>query len=864
MSVSHLAIEHLWPLWLLALLPLMWWASARSRVSLSRAHLVSVTLLRTAALLFIVAALLRPAWTAPMKEVSVVYVLDVSRSVASGFVQSALQFAQKASQQAKPALERFVVFAKDARLVARAQDVSTLAVSDRPADARGATLYQGVTDLERALDEAMAGLDPARVKRVVLFTDGNATAGDVWRVVPTLAAQQVRVFAYPAPPRVGSDAWIERIEVPDGVRRDEPVSVTVRVVSQAAGPAQLRLAAGAQLLAARELRLEAGVNAIAVPVKLRRQGQVVLTAEVRAQGDALPDNDRLERSVWVGPRPRVLYVEREGKAAQYLRDALVREGIDVDVTDAERIVAAVRRVDTYDGVILSDLVPNTIDTQSMQNLQRFVQERGGGLIFAAGETTYGEAGYTGSALEKILPVEFKSQEKRKDLALVLCIDRSYSMKGKPIALAKAGARASLDLLEEQHFFGVIAFDSQPHEAVPLQLVRAKRRAEDLIDRIQASGQTNIYPALATAWRMLEKNTAKRKHVILLSDGDTAPADFERLLKRMEESKVTVSTVTLGKTGDPKLMARIAELGKGKSYVAEEIEQVPQLFVEDTKNVSRTALMEEPFRPVVKHKIEALRGLDFAKAPPLLGYAATKARDDAEVFLATEANAPILARWQYGLGRTVVFASDAKNRWAANWLQWDGYGKFWSQLVRDTIRRDSDEQVRFDVERVGEQARVSLAMMDERGAWRNDLAPRVNVRAPDGAVPAQALALRQVAPGRYEASVPVATAGNAPYVFELLAEGEVGSATARRAGLRQLYYPYPDELRSFPPDVGLLSAIAQQTGGKLGASVEEIFDPRDDRGVARRALWPWLAAIGLVLYLLDLALRRAPFVRRLFG
>lgn len=864
MSATSIAIEQTWPLWLLALLPLMWWASARSRVNLSRAHLITVTLLRTAALMCVIGALLRPWWTAPIKEVSVVYVLDVSRSVASGFVQSALQFAQKASQQAKPALERFVVFAKDARLVARAQDVSALAVSERAADAQGATLYQGATDLERALDAAMAGLDPTRVKRLVLFTDGNATAGDVWRAVPALAAQKVRVFAYPAPPRAASDAWIERIEVPDGVRRDEPVSVTVRVVSQAPAPAQLRLASGNELLAARSVQLEAGANAIVVPVRLRRQGQVVLTAEVRARGDAVPDNDQLERSVWVGPRPRVLYVEREEQAAKYLRDALVREGIDVQVADPQRVAAALRGVDGYDGVILSDLVPKDLDAQGMQTLQRYVQERGGGLIFAAGETTYGETGYSGSTLEKILPVEFKSQEKRKDLALVLCIDRSYSMKGKPIALAKAGARAALDLLEEQHYFGVIAFDSQPHEAVPLQLVRAKRRAEDLIDRIQASGQTNIYPALATAWRMLEKNSAKRKHIIVLSDGDTAPADFDRLLKRIEDSKVTVSTVTLGKTGDPKLMARIAELGKGKSYVAEDIEQVPQLFVEDTKNVSRTALMEEPFRPVVKHKIEALRGLDFAKAPPLLGYAATKARDDAEVFLATEANAPILARWQYGLGRSVLFASDAKNRWAANWLQWDGYGKFWSQLVRDTIRRDNDEQVRFDVERVGEEARVSLALMSERGEWRNDLAPRVNVRAPDGAAPAQGLALRQVAPGRYEGRLAVATAGNAPYVFELLADGQVGAAAARRAGLRQLYYPYPDELRSFPPDVALLQAIAQQTGGKLGASVAEIFDPGDDQGVARRALWPWLAAIGLALYLLDLALRRAPFVRRLFG
>ena len=44
------------------------------------------------------------------------------------------------------------------------------------------------------------------------------------------------------------------------------------------------------------------------------------------------------------------------------------------------------------------------------------------------------------------------------------------------------------------------------------------------------------------------------------------------------------------------------------------------------------------------------------------------------------------RWQYGAwGAPVLFASDVKNRWAADWLRWDGYGKFWAQLVRDTMR-----------------------------------------------------------------------------------------------------------------------------------------------------------------------------------
>lgn len=862
---SGLSYGASWPLWLLLLLPLLGWITWRTRANLHRAHLWTVATLRALAVACIVAALLQPVWSQSGTQVSVVYVLDASRSVAGDFLQSALRFIDKAGHEAQPAHTRFVVFGGNARLLASAEALTQVAVSAAAPVQPGtddvpAVIHQGATDLEGALDQALLGLDAESVKRMVLFTDGNQTRGDVWRSVPRLQAERVRVFAFPAPPRVVADAWIEAIELPEIVRRDEPSTATVRVVSQQPARAQLRLSSGERVLATRTLSLEAGSNEVTLPVRLQREGAVRLSAQLSAEGDALRDNDRLEHTVWVRPRPRVLYVESQADSAHYLRDALERDGLAVQVTGPERVPSRPAALDIYDGVLLSDVPAQSLQEASMQALRTYVQERGGGLIFASGESTYGEKGYSDSPLEKILPVEFKSQEKRKDLALVLCIDRSYSMKGRPIALAKAGAHAALALLEEQHYFGVIAFDSQASEAVPLQYVRSKRRAEDLIDRIQASGQTNIYPALTTALRMLQNNPAKRKHVILLSDGDTANADFDRLLARMTEARITVSTVTIGKSGDPKLMARIAELGKGKSYSAEDIEQVPQLFVEDTQDVSRTSLMEESFRPIVKQRIQAVRGLDFGRAPPLLGYASVKARDSAEVFLVTESGAPILARWQYGLGRTVMFASDVKNRWATQWLQWDGYGKFWAQVMRDTLRRDLGEQVSFVVARTGEQADVTLRVMSTSGRWQNDLAPRVRVSRPDGS--SEQLSLLQRAPGEYIGTLMRLSAAPAPYTFELITDG-VGDEIVRRAGTRQLFYPYADEYRNYPPDMELLATLTAQTGGKVGPSIAEIFDPQGDHGVTRIALWPWLAAAALALYLLDLALRRVPWVRRWF-
>jgi hypothetical protein len=309
------------------------------------------------------------------------------------------------------------------------------------------------------------------------------------------------------------------------------------------------------------------------------------------------------------------------------------------------------------------------------------------------------------------------------------------------------------------------------------------------------------------------------------------------------------------------MARIAKLGGGKAYVAEQIEQVPQLFVEEARNVAQTSIMEQPFKPSVKRRVDAVDGLDFARAPPLLGFVSTKIKNGAEVLLATDTGAPLLTRWHYGLGRSVLFASDLKNRWSADWLQWDGYGKFWSQVVRDTLRRETGEQVMFSVEREGDEAIARLRVTDDTGAWRNKLVPRLRMTLPGGM--RRELPLRQSGPGQYELAFPVAVAGDRPYSFELVSGPGLPSSIARHAGTRALFYPYSDELRSRPPDLELLQSIAQHTGGKVGASVKDIFDPQDDRGVNRRPLWPWFAAAALLLFLLDILMRRAPFVRRLF-
>lgn len=597
-------------------------------------------------------------------------------------------------------------------------------------------------------------------------------------------------------------------------------------------------------------------------VRLKEPGTAGLEASLSASGDPFPGNDRHLELIHIGERARVLYVEGRWESARYLREALASEGIEVTSTSAAGLPGRLDALQAYGAVILSDVPAGELSKSQMKALAAYVRDAGGGLLFAGGVTSFGESGYAETPVEELLPVRFQVQEKWKDLALVIVLDKSYSMKGEKLELAKEATKAALDLLEETHRFGVVTFDWEPHTAVPLQPVTDKPGMKQDISRIRASAQTNIYPALESSREQLTASDAKVKHVILLSDGKTYPDDYQGLLERMAEDDITVSTVAVGDEADRELLAAIAEWGDGRSYFIRDATRVQQIFMEETRIAVQATLVEEPFRPVVKRRVEAFQGIDFATAPPLRGYVSTRPKETAEVLLESETESPVLARWQYGLGKAVAFTSDVKNRWAVDWLAWEGYGKFWSQLVRESLRRHKTEELDFQVRRVGNEARATLSAVAEDGRFLNALRPEVQVTGPEGE---RILRLRQVAPGAYQASYPLRASGKKAYEFALVVSGirGVSRRALRESGTRALVYAYPDEYRFYPTNVELLRSISDQTGGKFAPVAENIFADYGERVTAPTPLWPWLAGLALALYLFDIALRRAPwFWRRL--
>ena len=620
-DLMSLGFEAYWPLLLLPAVAYLWWVRRGTDTSLSKRHLNLLTAIRTAVVVLLVLALMRPLLNRPGKEISSLFLVDVSRSISPEFLSAAIQWGGEAVETGQPAHARFIGFAAQSAVVERAEELGSLAVYDGSSVESGASLSPGAidqsrTNIERALRHALTSFAPHKLRRLVLITDGHETDGALDDVLAELQEQGVRVFTVPAAVRAEGDSWIESVEIPGNVRAKEMNEVSVIVFSRSEKEAMITLETSSARLASRELSLSPGFTRIPFEVRLPDEGLVDLQARIETAEDPFQVNDVRVETVSVGAAPKVLYVEGHLASAGYLRGALESEGLDVTVRSGANLASM--PWSSFDAVILSDVSVKSLDDRTMRALERYVRDDDGGFIFAAGETSYGEEGYSDTIVERILPVEFRVEEKWKDLSLIIVLDKSYSMYGRKIALAKEATKAALDLLEETHRFGVITFDWNPYTTISLQLAVNKEWIKDGISRIQASAQTNIYPALERAFEQLGESPSKVKHVILLSDGKTYPDDYQELVERMTEEDITVSTVAVGEEADQELLADIADWGDGRSYFIADAERVQQIFIEETQIALESTLIEESFAPLVKREIEAFRGIDFDTAPRVEG------------------------------------------------------------------------------------------------------------------------------------------------------------------------------------------------------------------------------------------------------
>ena len=847
---SGLTVGAYWPLALLLVIPYVWWIRRRTWTvgAVYDRPRCMLAVVRSGIIALLALALMEPAIQRSAAPISVAYLLDVSQSVAPADIQSAIQWIRRTNDSGRPDHARYIPFGENARVFDSLDRLEAVGVAEGPSDDAGDAIHQNATNIEVAVDNALQNFAPHHLKRLVLITDGNENQGRVLNMVRRLQSENVRVYTMPLEARLSRDVSIESIETSPEVAAQEPFSVEVDVHSRIQTSAHVELRHGETTLGSREVPLVAGLNRIPFETSLKDEsGSVMLEAEVRSPDDRFAGNNRFRKSIVVHGKPAVLYVEGHPQSARYFEAALRVEGFAVTTLPAAAVPDSARELDGYDVLVLSDVARSSLNEQQMRALATYVRDLGGGFILAAGDTSNGgDGGYSRTEIERILPITFDAKRPHRSVAMIIVLDKSGSMGGPDFAFTKEAARAPLQLLADTDRFGVVAFDSEFFWAVPLENVdNAEKRAQmgQAISAIVPGGETDIYPALDAAYAQLANDSSEIKHVILLSDGHTGRDPFQSLVEKMAQARITVSTVALGAAADRDLLAKIAGWGKGRTYYVTDASHVPQVFTYEAELTTGSTLRESPFTPVVKKKAQVLKGIDFETAPDLLGYAVTKAKEKSEVLLESPREDPLLVRWQYGLGRTAAFTSDLKDRWAVNWLRWNGYSKFWSQLVRETVRPRDNSELNLSVVRDGDHARITADAIQKDGKFLNNGEFQLSVVQPDQSI--SNVPLHQVGPGSYEVQFLLKQGGS--YVFRV---------TGEKAGAsRTLGYSYPDEYHLHEPNVDLLRTISDETKGKFQPAAQDIFATNGENVIFPVPLWPYLAVAALLLYIADVFLRR---------
>jgi hypothetical protein len=404
--------------------------------------------------------------------------------------------------------------------------------------------------------------------------------------------------------------------------------------------------------------------------------------------------------------------------------------------------------------------------------------------------------------------------------------------------------------------GVVAFDDVASWVVPMTDLSNAALVTSAIGTIRSGGGTDIMAGLQAMAQVLPDDPAKVKHVILLTDGGADPTGIPELVKRLyEENGITLSTVGVGNDAAP-FLEDLATIGAGRYHFTNDASSIPNIFTEETSLATRAYIVEETFFPTLVNSSPILTGID--EVPRLQGYIASSPKDLAQVILQSDKEDPVLATWQYGLGRSVAFTSDATGRWAREWLGWEGFAPFWAQAVRYTIGASTNAALEMSVAAEDEQARLVLDANSLTGEFLNGYQVEANIVAPDGTT--QFAALKQIAPGRYEALFTPTEQG--VYLIHFSGKSQDGQNSTSFAETTGWTLSYSPEYRQLESDPDLLLRLATVSGGKVAsADPAEAFAHDLTATRAARPVWPGLLLLATLLLPLDIALRRLIITRQ---
>ncbi|MDA7978410.1 MAG: VWA domain-containing protein [Pirellulales bacterium] len=873
---TSLTLGSPWYLLLLLLLAPVWLLSVRGMRSMGPWRQWSAIVIRSLVLLLLVATLAQPMWVQQSDKLTVIYLLDQSASIPEPRRREIIRYVNHAITEQRENEDRVgvIAFGKDAAMEIPAWDYAEGPIPE----SLESLIDQEYTNLEGAMKLAQGTFEHDTARRIVVVSDGKQNIGNAKRLAGVLADQGIGIDAVPIFYENIGEAIVEKLTMPAGVAKGQPFQLRTVITNTSEQPIPGRLiltrTTGDQPITLnsnegveqgsaddpQRVVLQPGKNVYELRQEITQPHFYKYGARFIPDNpahDGMVENNAASTFTHVRGEQRVLLIYH-GDEGQHVRliNALRDADLEVTLKEARVAYSSSAELQQYDTVILAD-VPRTAEDENIEhftdsqirmlvNNTRYV---GSGLVVIGGPDSFGAGGWTNTELEKAMPVDFdiKNAKVVAKGALAMVMHACELPDGNH--WQKRVGEEALKTLGSRDWAGVVEWNGQERWLWDgmREIGRNKRRMMNQLSTMTPGDMPDFDAPLRMMLRgfnALPKGGAGFvKHAIVISDGDPSPASA-RTLAAFKEAGVTISTVAIGTHGPAghREMQRVANVTNGNYYIVKNSTALPRIFQKEARQVTRPLVHENEkgIYPTPRFGMEMLEGIDINNLPRLTGYVLTSVKDAKGVELGLMAPEPagrdntILAGWQYGLGKAVCFTSDSGSKWANAWTSWDGYDKFFTQMVRWSMR-SNNENGDFTIaqELVDGKVKVVVTALDADDEFLNQLdivgtalGPPIDPDNPNTA--ARNFSLRQVAPGRYEGEFSAEETGN--YLVTLIPGRDEAPL------MTGISVPYSAEYRERGTDEALLASMASQTptGGQPGTLLAA------PRGTGAQALTDFLA------------------------
>ncbi len=682
-------------------------------------------------------------------------------------------------------------------------------------------------------------------RHIVLISDGRANLGDAIGEARLLHAEGIRVDTVALPVPVGPEVYVDRVSAPRTLQQGEQAQVRALIVSNTETPAIVRWFLDRTLLATSQLTLQAGETTLTQTVTPADPGFHSIRLVIDPTRDTYSENNVGEALMQVLGPASVLLVEGKRGAAANLATSLKSVGMVTQTTGPNGLPRTAAGLAQFQTIVLINVPAADLGTDAMNLLQTSVRDLGMGLVVIGGDQSYGPGGYAGTPLEATLPVQIELREdaRKPPVAVILVMESMEDPQGDQVV--RGAAQAVIDQLTPRDQVGIT--NATTGFAVPLGFVKDKTAIKNTIGSMPL-GDGPYAPYLIAADETLSHTQAAIKHVILLGDGDEFD-DYQPLINRMRGHGITLSTVGVNTHNQPAFMTllqNMAQWGHGRFYQSNGPQDVPRILLKETRDALKPWIVEGSITPRLTSLAEVLPGIPLASFPNLKGYVATTSRAAADTVLKSPDDDPLLAAWQYGLGRVVAWTSDSEGRWTADLLSWPSGNRFFGDLVRYALPAPGDPALQVESVIRGDRAHLLVSSPVISGA-----SVTVTAVAPD--LQEEQVTLSPTGPGRFEGDLKADQVGS--YLLRVT-ESEDGAV--RHATTTGMVVPYSPEYRELGTDRASLEAIARAGGGTLLGDPAEAFRVPVPPIRTAKPLSELLLILAIILFPLDIALRRLIF------